>query len=89
MRSAQRELYREGLKYFELNDLTKSILKPIIAGDDKATDFEDCVKTDPTISRQIILDANLQLMVRYNRSLTRSSSSEKIVFEILFFRIAF
>ncbi len=61
MRMVQRELYREGLKYFELNDLTKTILKPIIAGDDKATDFEDCVKTDPTISRQIILDANLQI----------------------------
>lgn len=61
MRTAQRELYREGLKYFELNDLTKTILKPIIAGDDKATDFEDCIKTDPIISRQIILDANMQL----------------------------
>ncbi len=60
-RIVQRELYREGLKYFELNDITKLILKPIIAGDDKATDFEDCLKTDPVVSRQIILDANLQL----------------------------
>ncbi len=56
-----RELYNAGLKYFELNDTTKLILKPIIAGDDKATDFEDCLKTDANVSRQIILDANLQL----------------------------
>ena len=56
-----REIYREGIRYFELNDITKAILKPIIAGDDKATDFENCLKTDPIVSRQIILDANLQL----------------------------
>ncbi len=60
-RQVQRELYRDALRFFELNDITKMILKPIIAGDDKASDFEDCLKTDSTVSRQIILDANLQL----------------------------
>jgi HD-like signal output (HDOD) protein len=55
------ELYRTGLKYFELDEITKAILKPIIAGDDKAEDFESALRVDQHLSRKIIFAANQQL----------------------------
>lgn len=61
LKMAGPELYRTGLKYFELNDMTKAILKPVIAGDDKAEDFEAALKVDAGLSRKVIFAANQQL----------------------------
>lgn len=67
-----RDFFTRGLKVFELTPVAKNILKPIIAGDDKAEDFEEAIKSNPNLSRQIILTANQQLKKGYVDSLAHA-----------------
>jgi len=49
-----RKLYLEGLKHFDFTPTATSIIKRVIAGDDRAEDFEEAIRSDVVLTRYII-----------------------------------
>lgn len=53
-----RDLYKSGLSHFDFAPPAAGILKRVVAGDDRAEDFEEAIRSDAYLTRRVITHAS-------------------------------